>query len=88
MKLFLALCLVPSLALGASSQGSGGKPGGKLSSETTAPMHSTSTGHSGGTGRLRTYDPREPPPLDPKREVSEQDCTKPVDLTKGNLKCK
>jgi hypothetical protein len=28
------------------------------------------------------------PPLDPKREVSEQDCTQPVDLTRGNLKCK
>jgi len=28
------------------------------------------------------------PELDPDRKVTEQDCTKPVDLTKGNLKCK
>ena len=33
-------------------------------------------------------DPRQAPPLDPARAVSEQDCTKPVDLTRGNLKCK
>jgi hypothetical protein len=45
------------------------------------------TGHGGGSG-LQRVDPREAPPLDPKREVTEQDCTKPLDLTKGNLKCK
>ena len=27
------------------------------------------------------------PPLDPQRKVSEQDCSRPVDLTAGNLMC-
>jgi hypothetical protein len=30
----------------------------------------------------------EPAPLAPDRKVSEQDCTKPVDTTLGNLRCK
>ena len=28
------------------------------------------------------------PPLDPSRKVSEQDCSKPVDIAHGNLLCK
>ena len=39
----------------------------------------------GGSGRI---DPRPAGPLDPKRKVNEQDCSKPIDLTAGNLKCK
>lgn len=31
---------------------------------------------------------REAPPLDPQRRVSEQDCSKPVDYTLGNIRCK
>lgn len=31
---------------------------------------------------------REPPELDPQRRVSEQDCSKPIDFTLGNLRCK
>jgi hypothetical protein len=31
------------------------------------------------------YEP--PAPMDPTRAVNEQDCTKPIDITKGNLKC-
>ena len=27
-------------------------------------------------------------PLDPERRVSEQDCSRPVDLTQGNIRCK
>ena len=46
-----------------------------------------STGHGGGAGR-RYYDPRRAPPMDPKRKVNEQDCSKPVTLDGGNLKCK
>jgi hypothetical protein len=51
----------------------------------TAPA---STGHGGGGGGRQRIDPRNVPPLDPRREVNEQDCTRPVDLTRGNLKCK
>ena len=28
------------------------------------------------------------PPMDPGRKVSEQDCSRPVDVTAGNLMCK
>ncbi len=28
------------------------------------------------------------PPMDERRKVSEQDCSKPVDITAGNLMCK
>ena len=32
--------------------------------------------------------PPPPPPLDPTRKVSEQDCTQPLDLSLGNIRCK
>ena len=84
---FLILCFFPAVALAAPASVSGGKTGGLLSSTSTSTHQTTQTGHGGGSGRLRE-ELRNPPPLDPKREVSEQDCSKPVDLTKGNLKCK
>ena len=31
---------------------------------------------------------RKPPEMDPDRKVSEQDCTKPLDFTRGNIRCK
>lgn len=31
---------------------------------------------------------RKPPEMDPSRKVSEQDCTKPIDFTLGNIRCK
>jgi hypothetical protein len=31
---------------------------------------------------------REPPELDPNRRVSEQDCSRPIDYTLGNIRCK
>ena len=86
MKL-LALLFIPAAAIGAPASVSGGKAGGLLSSTPTSTSQTTQTGHGGGSSRERE-ELRNPPPLDPKREVTEQDCTKPVDLTKGNLKCK
>ena len=83
----LALLLLPTVALGAPASVSGGKPGGLLSSASSSTHQTTQTGHGGGSGKIRE-ELRHPPPLDPKREVTEQDCSKPVDLTKGNLKCK
>ncbi len=64
----------------------GGK--GKGFAAAPSPAHaSTATGH--GSRTLRTMrDPRGAPELDPKRKVSEQDCTKPIDLAAGNLRCK
>ena len=34
------------------------------------------------------YRPEAPPELDPTRKVNEQDCSKPVDWSRGNLRCK
>jgi hypothetical protein len=42
-------------------------------------------GHGGG---MRRAGPRKAPPMAPNRRVTEQDCSKPVDLSAGNLKCK
>jgi hypothetical protein len=86
MKL-LPLLLMPMVAIGAPASVSGGKSGGLLSSTPTSTSQTTHTGHGGSSGRARE-ELRNPPPLDPKREVNEQDCSKPVDMTKGNLKCK
>ncbi len=51
-----------------------------------------SPGAGGGgfssTGLSTFRDPRKAPPLEERRKVSEQDCTKPVDLSSGNLRCK
>ena len=33
-------------------------------------------------------EPRRPPEMAPDRKVSEQDCTKPLDYTLGNIRCK
>jgi len=49
---------------------------------------SRSGGGGGGRGGRAYLDPRKAPPLDPTRKVNEQDCSKPVDLTAGNLKCR
>ena len=86
MKL-LTLLLIPATAIGAPASVSGGKAGGLLSSTPMSSSQTTQTGHGGGSTRQQE-ELRNPPPLDPKREVSEQDCTKPLDLTKGNIKCK
>lgn len=32
--------------------------------------------------------PQRPPDMDPGRRVSEQDCTKPLDYSQGNIRCK
>lgn len=84
---WLALLLVPTLAIGAPASVSGGKAGGLPSSAPTSTSQTMQSGHGGGSSRQRE-ELRNPPPLDPKREITEQDCSKPVDLTKGNLKCK
>ena len=84
---FLILCFFPAVVLAAPASVSRGKTGGSLSSASSSTHQTIQTGHGGGSGRLRE-ELRNPPPLDPKREINEQDCSKPVDLTKGNLKCK
>ena len=87
MKSLAILLFLPAFALAAPASVSGGKTGGMLSSAPSTTMQSTQTGHGGGTGMQRT-DPRQVPPMEEKRQIEEVDCTKPVDLTRGNLKCK
>jgi hypothetical protein len=52
-----------------------------------AQMQSSRAGGGGGGGHAY-MDPRKAPPLDPARKVNEQDCSKPLELFSGNLKCK
>jgi len=41
-----------------------------------------------GTAANPVVDEGYVPPMDERRKVSEQDCSKPVDVTGGNLMCK
>jgi hypothetical protein len=68
----------------------GGKPGSPPfgAAPTPPPASITVQGGGGTSGRTLYSDPRHPPPMDPKREVNEQDCTKPIDFSAGNLRCK
>jgi hypothetical protein len=100
----LAFAIVCACMLGTAAAAGGGKAGAKgrsgalLSAAPGAPSAPGGAGRGGGgsvalgtgvlAGRALYSDPRTVPPLDPERGVSEQDCTKPVDLTRGNLKCK
>ena len=59
--------------------------GGKFGS-VPSPAHPTAGPGRGSSSIYR--DPRGAPVLAPDRKVSEQDCTKPVDLQAGNLRCK
>ena len=62
-----------------------GSQGGTASSATVGPR----AGGGGGGSTLRGgFGERKAPPLDPARKVSEQDCSKPIDLQAGNLRCK
>ena len=59
--------------------------GGKFAS---APSAARSTAAPGRGGSRLHRDPRGAPELAPGRKVSEQDCSKPVNLQAGNLRCK
>jgi len=57
----------------------------------SSPPPQGGSGRAGGfstTGMRPFVDPRHAPPVDPQRTVNEVDCTKPVDFSAGNLKCK
>ena len=82
--LFFSLVFVFASAAAATGSASGGK--GKVGSVADSGRGSSGGGGGGGGRMLR--DPRKAPPLDESRKVSEQDCSKPVDLLAGNLRCK
>jgi len=82
MKRALAVLVVicATLDVQAAKQG-----GGKFANAPSS-AHSTA---GAGRGSSRLYrDPRGAPQLAPDRRISEQDCSKPVDLSAGNLRCK
>jgi hypothetical protein len=82
-----------AVVLSFSVQASTGK-GGKASFGASADSGHGSPGAGGGGGtsitgnRAMVRDPRSAPPLADKRKVNEQDCSKPVDMQAGNLRCK
>ena len=77
------MLITASFAVEAAPGGKGGWGVGPAAS----PGPTGLSGRGGATGLYR-QDPRRAPPLDPERKVSEQDCTKPLDLSAGNLRCK
>ena len=80
---FVSSLLIACACIAATGSTGGGK--GKSPGSVAGSAH----GSSGGGGGGRAYnDPRKAPPLDESRKVSEQDCSKPVDLQAGNLRCK
>ena len=78
--LLSVVLIIGNPAFAAAGKGNGGP-------SVAAQMQSSRSGSGGGGGRSY-MDPRKAPPLDPSRKVNEQDCSKPVDLFSGNLKCK
>ena len=82
LLLFAFAIPVQAAAAGKSGAASGGKDRGLAAVSSPGPASIV-------TGRGRAMrDPRGAPELDPTRKVSEQDCTKPLDLDGGNLRCK
>lgn len=74
------------LLCSAEAATSGGK-GGKLGFSSDS-GHGGTGGGGSSTGRTMVRDPRKAPPLEENRKVTEQDCSKAVDLQAGNLRCK
>jgi hypothetical protein len=58
------------------------------SSRSPAAASGTTRSGGGGGGMARAPDSRKVPPLAEDRKISEQDCSKPIDWSAGNLKCK
>ncbi|MBI3375101.1 MAG: hypothetical protein HY017_25545 [Betaproteobacteria bacterium] len=95
---FLAVILAFAVAPTAFSAGKGrasssGASTAMMSGTTrTTPVTPASGGRgasttTGGGGRYAGYHGAVPE-LDPSRKISEQDCTKPIVLDGGNLRCK
>src|SRR5262245_13901182 len=75
----------------ASTGGSGAAFASMLSLGTLFALEESRTGPLSSATSTYLYDgfwARPVPELDPVRTVNEQDCSRPVDLTLGNLRCK
>jgi hypothetical protein len=85
---FLAAALLAAALPAWAAKGNRGAAPPFGAAPTPPPASITVQGGGGTSGRYPYPDPRHPPPMDPKRAVSEQDCTKPIDFSAGNLRCK
>ncbi len=85
-KVLLAILLCCAPAWGWAKGSGTGKGNGSPSP--AAQMQASHRSGSSGFHATMGVEHRPAPPLDSKRRVSVQDCTKPVDLTQGNLKCR
>ncbi len=89
MSRFLSAVFLCLFLANAEAAAGGGK--GKALGSVADSGHGSTGGGGGGLGgggRRMYVDPRKAPPLDESRRVSAQDCSKPVDLQSGNLRCK
>ena len=85
MRVLLSvLMFFPLIGIAAS----GGKGAGNRASTLAAAATVVVVGGSHGGGTGSRLDPRKVPPLASDRKINEQDCSKPIDWTAGNLKCR
>jgi uncharacterized membrane protein len=93
---FALVALLGNAAAFAKSSGNSGGHGHGSSSASTSgtastAAHNRTSSASSGSGHGSTYSGahyRNPPAMDPKRSVVEQDCSKPITQIGGNLRCK
>ena len=81
-----ALPLAALLSFCVSAAGATGGKGNGAPSPASAMQSGVIVG--GGSGGQAYMDPRKAPPLVADRKINEQDCTRPVSLSAGNLRCK
>jgi hypothetical protein len=83
----IALAIAVFLVILPAQAATGGKGKGGFAAAPSSAATSAATGRGGGA--LRTMrDSRRAPELDPGRKIHEQDCSKPIDFSAGNLRCK
>jgi hypothetical protein len=101
-ELVLAAMLLGAVVASDASGRSGGRGGGghaaghsghsvgqrgQSGHDGSSPTRTNAGTGNGNTSRTFTGS-RTAPPLDQERKVNEQDCSKPIDLSTGNLRCR
>jgi hypothetical protein len=84
-QLILAIAL--AFALPAIAKQAGHHSGSVSGAPATTVARKGGSGQQ-GHGSAHGRELRKAPELDPVRKINAQDCTKPLDLEAGNLKCK
>jgi hypothetical protein len=89
LAIFLFALLVGSqVAQPAYGKGSGHASGHSAGGTTTTGASGRSARAMGGGGDRSGYFPGPAEKMDPNRKINEQDCTAPIDLAAGNLRCR